>query len=81
MNLCFLFAQIITDLQYDFFYNSKKHISIIKFKVKEKNNIINVIAYDDMADYIYRSFYKQDFICILGYLNNKMHVNVLKIEK
>ena len=81
MNLCFLFAQIITDLQYDFFYNSKKHISIIKFKVKEKNNIINVIAYDDMADYIYRSFYKQDFICILGYLNNSMYVNVLEIEK
>ncbi len=82
MNLCLLLGQIITIPQYNFFYNNKKHISLIEFKVQlNKDIIINVQAYDEKADFIYQFFNNGDFICFTGWLDSKMKVNVLEIEK
>lgn len=81
MNICFLFGKIITIPEYYFYYHSKKHIAMISFEIKQKNNIIKIKAYDNMADYIYRTLNKDDFILIEGRLEKDMYINVLQIEK
>ncbi len=82
MNLCLLLGQIITIPQYNFFYNSKKHISIIEFKVKlNKDIILDVQAFDEKADFIYQFFDIKEFICFTGWLDTDMKVNIIEIEK
>ncbi len=85
MNLCCLLGKMITEPQFDFFYNSKKHVSVVKFKIKTQSEkystIINVKAFDEEADYIYRYFSKGDLVSVEGWINQKMEVNVTKIRK
>lgn len=91
MNICCLTGEILTNPRYDFFYNSKKHISVIKFNIKtsemeigylkNKSTIIKINAYDENADYVYRFFNKGEFINIIGWINYHMEVNVIEIAK
>ena len=78
MNIVILYGRILTKIEFNFFYNSKAHISVATFQLILNNKIgdnrnretINVKAYDDYADTIYRDFKEGDFIGIVGYLNN-----------
>ncbi len=85
MNVCYLVGKIVTEPKYDFFYNSKKHISIIQFDLEnqyEKNiTKVKVKAYDEEADYIYQFFSKGDWVNILGWLNQKMEITIEEIER
>lgn len=78
INICFLLGQIISDIDFGFIYNNKKHISIATFWLKPATNIvankkieetsIRVKAYDNYADIVYKNFNREDFIKIIGYI-------------
>ena len=68
MNQVFLIGKIITQIEFKFSINSK-NISIASFTIKTLDNqIINVKAYNEKADYIYRKFKNSDNIVIYGCL-------------
>ena len=80
MNICFLQGKIISKIDFNFILNSK-NISVATFKLQLKNNsIINVKAYNYLADYCFSSFVKGDIIAIHGYLSDKMELIVETIE-
>ena len=83
MNRCYLIGIIIEIPQYNFFFNSKNHVAKISFSIVtmenkyQNNQVIRLKAYDDVADYIYRYYTKDDIIGIEGRLTETMEVEVL----
>ena len=66
MNICFIKGKIISDIEFKFVLNSENYaISMFEIKLSNKS-IVKVKAYNDMADYIYRCFKKNDYIFIEG---------------
>ena len=69
MNEVFIIGKVITEVKFDFILNSK-HISIARFgviTVRDKQEI-EIMAYDEMADYIYANLKHEDVVMINGYL-------------
>ena len=68
MNKVFLIGKIITEIEFKFIINSKD-ISIASFKIETLDKqIIQIRAYNEIADYVYSKFNKNDFIVIEGRL-------------
>ena len=69
MNKVFIIGKVITEVKFDFILNSK-HISIARFgviTVRDKQEI-EIMAYDEMADYVYANLKHEDVVMINGYL-------------
>ena len=80
MNLCFIIGKIISEIKYDFIIGSK-NISIVRFNLKIlEGSIINVIGYDNIADFCYRKLNIGDNIFLEAILNTKGDVKINKIE-
>lgn len=70
MNICFLSGKIVSDIKFDFMIYSK-YTSIIQFDIKDKRkNIIKIVGYDEIADYCYKSFKKNDTVTVEGKIEN-----------
>ena len=81
MNEIFLIGKVITDIKFDFIINSKKHISISEFTVETLNKQeIRIVAYDDIADFCYSKFNKDDMVVINGKIRND-NIEIYNIEK
>ena len=79
MNLCFLIGKIISEIEFKFIINSK-NISIAYFKIELHNkSIVQVKAYNELADYCYSKLQKYDVCAIQGYINSEMKIEVEKI--
>lgn len=80
MNEVFLIGKVISNVNFNFIINSK-HISIVRFNIKSLNGqIINVIAYDNLADFVYSKVNLNNLVFIYGYLNQEgIVVKKLKI--
>lgn len=78
INICFLSGTIISEPDFNFFYNSKKLISKSEFFIKvgagfiaSKSNdeaIVKIVAYDERADFVYKALDIGDKIMIKGFL-------------
>ena len=87
MNLCILYGQIISKIEFNFFYNNKEHISVVTFLLIPKQKVISnetekfiiVKAYDEIADIIYQNYKMLDYIYLEGYVKPK-HIEVMSIE-
>ena len=74
MNLCFLIGKIISEINFKFVLNSK-NISIVYFKIELNNkSIVELKAYNELADYCYSKLKKNYIIAIQGYLSNDMEI-------
>lgn len=81
MNICFIMGKIINDINFKFILNGKND-SIVNFKIQLLNNsVINIIAFNNQADYCYRNLKINDTISVQGMLNSKMEVIAEKIIK
>ena len=68
MNKVFLIGKIITEIEFKFIINSK-NISIAKFRIETLDKqIITIKAYNEIADYIYSKFNKNEYAEIYGSL-------------
>ena len=85
MNKVYLAGEIIEISELKFFYNSKKHNSqiIVRLKTFESNliksTIINLKAYDNIADIIYRSYNNRDVIFLEGRIINYADVEIVRV--
>lgn len=64
MNICILYGKIISKIEFNFLYNSKLHVSRVKFQLMTNNkmqDIVNIIGYDKYADIIYQKYEKRRF--------------------
>ena len=70
MNEVFLIGKIVTEISFKFIINSKNNKSIVNFEIESVDKqIINLIAYDEIADYCYSKLNKDKYIFIYGKLN------------
>ena len=81
MNICYVIGKIISEIEFKFIINSK-NVSISYFKIELFNNsIINIKAYNELADYCYSKLQKYDVCAIQGYINSEMEIEVEEIKK
>ena len=73
INLCFLSGEVINEVDLKFVYNTrkksldKKHISISKIELKlQDGQIVQLHAYNEMADYVFRNIQKGEYITVQG---------------
>lgn len=80
MNICFILGKVISKVEFKFIYNSKDvSISIFKIMLRNKSTI-ECMAYNDVADYIYRNVKIDDMLLIEGKIHNDS-IEILKTEK
>ena len=66
MNLCFLIGHIVENIDYKFILNGTND-AIAKFRIKLLDDTqTNIIAYDNNADYCYRTLKKNNKVLING---------------
>ena len=66
MNLCILSGKIVSDIEFKFIINSKnKAIAYFDMELSNKS-IIQIKAYNEKADYIYRKLRKYQNMVIEG---------------
>lgn len=81
MNYCFILGKIINDVDIEFILESK-HYSIVLLKLILLNgSVIEALAYNEVADYCYRYFKRNDLILIKGKINSKMKIVIKNLEK
>ena len=80
MNEVFLIGKVITEVDFKFIINSTR-LSKAKFSIEtlEDGEMINIVAYDEMSDYIYRNVKSEDIIMINGYIENNVIVKEINI--
>lgn len=78
MNECYLIIQIISEINFKFIINQKQK-SIVIFKAKLLNDSeLTVVAYDELADYIYKT--QPINMCIRGEIIDEMKVAIKEIS-
>jgi len=80
INLCLIYGRIVSDINFNFFYNSRINNSLVEFEIelnykystrKLKNERVRIKAYDNIADKIYRKYRIEDYIEIIGRVTAK----------
>lgn len=58
INICFLMGKITSEIEFKFFYNSKKHVSMVEFFMNTYKGNLQVLVrgYDEIADTVYKKF-------------------------
>ena len=80
MNICFFIGKIISDIDFKFIVNNKKYYSISIFQIELSNkSIITLKGYNEIADFSYGNFIKNDYINLYGELNSKGEIKILEI--
>ena len=86
MNKVYLIGKVLEISDYKFYYNSKKYTSKITFKIKtieniyKKYEIIEINAYNDMADKVYRYLEIGDVVEVEGKIGNNMEIEILDMN-
>lgn len=82
MNTCFIIGKIVSEVQFDFYFNSKVHQSRVLLEIVplKSNDKIVARAYDEKADIIYQNYKKGDCIAFEGKIRNE-YLEVNEIEK
>ncbi len=76
---------IVSKIDFKFFYNSRKHVSVAKFIIETSDNTnkkINYIfakAYDKIADTIFSNYNKNDRLVFSGTLKEN-YVEIIEID-
>ncbi len=85
MNKVYLAGKIVEISEFKFFYNSKKHDSQIVIKIETfESNLANSIivqlkAYDYIADIIYKNYNNGDVIIMEGRIVYNMEIEIVRI--
>ena len=87
INLCILNGKVINEVDLKFVYNTrkksldKKHNSIAKIELKlQDGQIVQLHAYNEIADYAFRNIQKGEYITVQGKVKNG-YVEIKQIYK
>lgn len=72
INICFLMGKITSEIEFKFFYNSKKHVSMVEFFMNTYKGNLQVLVrgYDEIADTVYKKFSINNSINLMGFIEN-----------
>ena len=73
MNLCFLMGKIISEIEFDFVIKEKsigKHVSVVNFWLDVFGEKINIIGYNNIADFCYQKLAVEENVLIKGIASN-----------
>ena len=85
MNICFLIGKIISKIEFDFVIGDNKNfknikISIVRFDLKLLDkNIVNIIGYNNVADFCYQKLKIGEKVVIEGVINNVGKIEIKNI--
>ena len=85
MNICFLIGKIISDVEFDFIIDNNKgfkndKISVVRFKLKLLDeNVLNIIGYNNIADFCYQKLKIGENVLIQGFINNSGKIEIKNI--
>ena len=85
MNICFLIRKIISKIEFDFVIGDNKNfknikISIVRFGLKLLDkNIVNIIGYNNVADFCYQKLKIGENVFIQGFINNSGEIEIKNI--
>ena len=85
MNICFLIEKIISKIEFDFVIGDNKNfknikISIVRFGLKLLDkNIVNIIGYNNVADFCYQKLKIGENVFIQGFINNFLEIEIKNI--
>lgn len=86
MNWCIISGIVINKIELKFVFNNrrkmlaKEHISLVKILLElENKQIVNLHAYNEMADYFYRNVKQYQKIYIQGKIRN-YYIEVIDCE-
>jgi hypothetical protein len=81
MNRCFLTGKVINNVQFEFMIDPNHNsISIIEVILTNKTQI-QLIAYDELADFCYQKLKVENVIFIEGYLESENQIEIITIRK
>ena len=86
MNICFLMGKIISDVKFDFVIGNNKYlkngkISVVRFKVELLDeNVVNIIDYNDIADFCYQKLDKNYNVIVEGIIKTEGYIEIEDIE-
>ena len=86
MNICFLMGKIISDVEFDFIIDNNKgfknkKISVVRFKLKLLDeNVVNIIGYNNTADFCYQKLNIRNNVFIEGFINNAGEIGIKNIN-
>ena len=85
MNICFIIGKIISDVEFDFIIDNNKgfkndKISVVRFKLKLLDeNVLNIIGYNNIADFCYQKLKIGENVLIQGFINNSGKIEIKNI--
>ena len=80
MNEIFLIGKVLEEVEYNFIIEKGKNAkAILKLELLDKTRL-ELIAYDDVADFCFRELIKNDMVSINGKITNE-NVEIYNIEK
>ena len=85
MNICFLIGKIISDVEFDFVIGDNKSfknkkVSVVRFKLKLLDeNVLNIIGYNNIADFCYQKLKIGENVLIQGFINNSGKIEIKNI--
>ena len=85
MNICFIIGKIISKIEFDFVIDNNKgfkneKISVVRFKLKLLDeNILNIIGYNNVADFCCQKLKIGENVLIQGFINNSRKIEIKNI--
>ena len=85
MNICFIIGKIISKIEFDFVIGDNKSfknkkVSVVRFKLKLLDeNVLNIIGYNNIADFCYQRLKIGENILIQGFINNSGEIEIKNI--
>ena len=83
MNECFFIGKIVSEIKFDFIINGKsigKKISIVRFCIDVLGEKINVLGYNNIADFCYQKLNIGNNVFIEGILRTDGNIEVRSIK-
>ena len=85
MNICFLIGKIVSKIEFDFVIGDNKSfknrkISVVRFKLKLLDeNVLNIIGYNNVADFCCQKLKIGENVLIQGFINNSVKIEIKNI--
>ena len=85
MNICFLIGKIVSKIEFDFVIGDNKSfknrkISVVRFKLKLLDeNVLNIIGYNNVADFCCQKLKIGETVLIQGFINNSGKIAIKNI--
>ena len=72
-------GKIISEIDLKFIINNKEICSIAMFEIELMNTTkLKVKAYNEIADYCYKNYEKNKYVCISGRINSEIEVTMME---